>query len=58
VLGSSAQLSLTSALHPAGPDGAPGFTGLGRVTGWTLMPGGDEQAESAQIAIGNMTMTP
>jgi hypothetical protein len=58
VLGSSAQLSLTSALHPAGPDGTPGYTGLGRVTGWTLMPPGPDQEESAQIAIGNMTMTP
>ena len=58
VLGSSAQLALTSALHPEAADGGPGFSGLGRVTGWTLMPPGDQQPETAQIQIGNMTLTP
>lgn len=58
VLGSSAQITLTSALHPAGPDGTPGFSGTGRVTGWTLMPPGPDQPESAQILIGDMTLTP
>lgn len=57
VLGSYAQMSLTSWLHPPTADGAPGFTGTGRVTGWTLTPPSDQQAESVQIQIGNLTLT-
>lgn len=57
VLGSYAQVSLTSWLHPATSTGAPGFTGLGRVTGWTLTPPAGQQAESVQIQLGNMTLT-
>ena len=38
VLGSYAQVSLTSALHPPGPNGEPGFSGLGRVV--AIEPGG------------------
>lgn len=56
-LGSYAQLSLTSWLHPATASGAPGFSGIGRVTGWTLTPPGDQQAESVQIQMGNLTLT-
>jgi hypothetical protein len=58
VLGSAAQLSLTSALHPEQANGAPGFTGTGRVTGWTLVPPSAEAPETAQIQIGDMTLTP
>jgi hypothetical protein len=58
VLGSAAQLSLTSALHPAQPDGAPGYNGTGRVTGWTITPPGPQQPETVQLQIGEMTLTP
>jgi hypothetical protein len=57
VLGSYAQVSLTSWLHPATEDGAPGFSGVGRVTGWTLTPAAAQQAETTQIQMGNMTLT-
>jgi hypothetical protein len=57
VLGSYAQVSLTSWLHPPTASGAPGFTGLGRVTSWTLTPPSAQQAETTQIQLGNMTMT-
>ena len=57
VLGSYAQVSLTSWLHPAKEDGAPGFTGIGRVVGWTLTPSSAQQAENTQVQLGQMTMT-
>jgi hypothetical protein len=57
VLGSYAQVSLTSWLHPPTASGAPGFSGQGRVTGWTLTPPSDQQAESTQIQLGDLTMT-
>lgn len=57
VLGSFAQVSFTSWLHPAGPKGEPGFSGVGRVVGWTLTPPSDQQAETVQIQMGNMTLT-
>lgn len=57
VLGSYAQVSLTSWLHPATTGGAPGFSGLGRVTGWTLTPSSPQQAENTQVQLGDMTMT-
>jgi hypothetical protein len=57
VLGSYAQVSLTSALHPAGPNGSPGFSGLGRVVSWTLTPPSAQQAESVQIQLSGMTLT-
>ena len=44
-LGSWAQIALTSPLHPAGPQGQPGYQGQGRVTGFTLYPPTDSQAE-------------
>lgn len=57
VLGSAAQMSLTSALHPAGAGGSPGFTGVGRVTGWTVTPpSGGGQAETATVTMGDMTL--
>ena len=37
-LGSWCQLALTSPLHPAGPQGQPGYQGQGRITGWTCFP--------------------
>lgn len=58
VLGSAAQVAFTSALHPAQANGAPGFSGTGRVTGWTVMPPGAQQPETAQIQLGSMTLTP
>jgi hypothetical protein len=58
VLGSFAQVSLTSSLHPAQDDGAPGYSGVGRVTGWVLTPpSGDGTPETTQIQIGNLTLT-
>jgi hypothetical protein len=45
VLGSFAQIALTSPLHPAGPDGQPGYQGQARITGWQLYPPTDQQAE-------------
>jgi hypothetical protein len=45
VLGSWCQLALTSPLHPAGPNGEPGFQGQGRIIGWSLYPPTDQQAE-------------
>ena len=44
-LGSWCQIALTSPLHPAGPQGQPGYQGQGRVTGWQLYPPTDQQAE-------------
>jgi hypothetical protein len=58
ILGSAAQLSLTSALHPSPGGGVPGYTGVGRVTGWTLMPGGSQEPESAEIQIGDLLLSP
>ena len=57
VLGSYAQLSLTSWLHPAAADGAPGFSGVGRVVAWTLTPPSDQQAETTQVQMGDLTLT-
>lgn len=57
VLGSFAQVALTSSLHPAKASGAPGYTGLGRVTGWTVTPPTAQSPESAQVQMGDMAMT-
>lgn len=53
-LGSYASVAFTSALHPAGPSGEPGFTGIGRVVSWTAYPPSSQQAEYAQIQMGGM----
>jgi hypothetical protein len=45
VLGSWAQVALTSPLHPAGPTGQPGYQGQARITGWQVYPPTDQQAE-------------
>ena len=57
VLGSYAQVSLTSWLHPPTSTGAPGFSGVGRAVGWTLTPPSAQQAETTQIQMGGMTLT-
>jgi hypothetical protein len=53
-LGSYAQFTATSWLHPAGPGGAPGFAGTGRVVSWTLSPPQPGQAETTQIQLGGL----
>lgn len=53
-LGSYASVAFTSSLHPAGPGGSPGFTGLGRVVSWTAYPPTSQQAEYSQIQLGAM----
>lgn len=60
VLGSWAQVAFTSRLHPSpeGSDGAPGFSGTGRVTGWTLTPPSAGNAETSQIQMGSMALLP
>jgi hypothetical protein len=45
VLGSFAQIALTSVLHPPGPGGQPGYQGQARITGWSVYPPTDQQAE-------------
>ena len=57
VLGSYAQVSLTSWLHPPTAGGAPGFSGVGRLVGWTLTPPSAQQAETTQIQLGGLTLT-
>lgn len=56
-LGSYAQVGLTSWLHPAKADGSPGFSGIGRIVGWTLTPPADQQQETVQLQLGDMTLT-
>ena len=53
-LGSYASVALTSSLHPAKANGAPGFTGTGRVVSWTAYPPTAQQAEYADITLGAM----
>lgn len=53
-LGSYASVAFTSAEHPAGPNGEPGFTGIGRVVSWTAYPPTSQQAEYAQVQMGAM----
>lgn len=53
-LGSYASVALTSALHPAGPGGSPGFTGTGRIVSWSCYPPTRSQAEYATIQLGAM----
>jgi hypothetical protein len=53
-LGSYASVAFTSAEHPAGPAGEPGFTGTGRVVSWTVYPPTSQQAEYAWIQLGAM----
>ena len=50
VLGSWAQVALTSPLHPANADGSPGWQGQGRITGWTVYPPqSDSQPEYTEL---------
>ncbi len=53
-LGSYASVAFTSAMHPAGPDGTPGFTGTGRIVSWEAYPPTSQQAEYAQVQMGAM----
>lgn len=53
-LGSYASVAFTSAEHPAGPNGEPGFTGLGRVVSWSCYPPTSQQAEYVQVQMGAM----
>jgi len=53
-LGSYASCAFTSAEHPAGPAGEPGFTGVGRVVSWSCYPPTSQQAEYVQLQIGSM----
>jgi len=53
-LGSYASVAFTSAMHPAGPNGTPGFTGIGRIVSWTCYPPTSQQAEYATLQLGAM----
>ena len=53
-LGSYASAAFTSAEHPAGPNGEPGFTGTGRVVSWSCYPPTSQQAEYSQLQLGAM----
>ena len=53
-LGSYASVAFTSALHPAGTAGIPGFTGIGRIVSWACYPPTSQQAEYADIQLGDM----
>lgn len=55
-LGSYAAVSFTSALHPPGPNGEPGFSGIGRVVSWSCYPpvASTLQAETLQVQLGDM----
>jgi hypothetical protein len=51
-LGSYASVAFTSARHPAGADGTPGFTGTGRIVSWSCYPPTAQQAEYVQLQLG------
>ncbi len=53
-LGSYASCAFTSSQHPAGPNGTPGFTGVGRIVSWECYPPTDQQAEYATLQLGAM----
>jgi hypothetical protein len=54
-LGSYASIALTSSLHPAKANGAPGFTSIGRVVSFTVYPPTSQQAEYSTLQLGGMT---
>jgi len=54
-LGSYASIALTSSLHPAKANGAPGFTDIGRVVSFTCYPPTSQQAEYSELQLGGMT---
>jgi len=58
ILGSYADVALTSPMHPAGPGNTPGFADVGRVTGFTAYPPGDGQTEYAWVSMGGMALVP
>ena len=53
-LGSYASVALTSAMHPAGANGTPGFSATGRIVSWEAYPPTSQQAEYSQLQIGAM----
>jgi hypothetical protein len=53
-LGSYASVAFTSARHPAGVNGQPGFTATGRIVSWTAFPPTSQQAEYGQLQLGAM----
>lgn len=53
-LGDALNLAATSDYHPADPDtGAPGLQVTGRLTGWTLNPPREDQAEKITVTLGS-----
>jgi hypothetical protein len=48
-LGDAVYLSLTSQLHPPGPNGEPGYQGEVRITGITVYPDGPSQSSYMQL---------
>jgi hypothetical protein len=57
-LGDECAVALTSPLHPATPSGGPGFTGLLRITGWSITPPSQGQPEQIIYQLGSVTPTP
>jgi hypothetical protein len=53
-LGSYASVAFTSWMHPAGPQGQPGWTASGRVVSWEAYPPSSQQAEYSQLQMGAM----
>ena len=53
-LGSYASVAFTSSLHPAKANGAPGFTGTGRVVSWTCTRRPRSRRSTRQIQLGAM----
>ncbi len=58
VLGDVVPFVATSALHPPGPNGAPGLQQLVRISGWTVYPPGPQQSEYVQLATSGVLSAP
>ena len=58
VLGDVFPFAATSALHPPGANGEPGYQGLVRLTGWTCYPPGPQQAGYTQLATSAIVTQP
>lgn len=54
-LGDAVKLSLTSQLHPPGPNGEPGYQGEVRIVGVTVYPAGPSQSEYYQLQTSAVT---
>jgi hypothetical protein len=57
VLGSWCQFNATSPLHPANDDGSPGLQLTGRIVSWAQYPPSQNQAEYAELTMGQVTDT-